>query len=168
MEWLPEQPVFFVATAPLGKNGRINLSPKGLAGSFAVLDSTTVAYLDLTGSGVETIAHLKENGRIVLMFCAFSGRPNIVRLYGEGQVLLPQSGKFTELRGRFFERDGARAIILISVDRVSESCGWGVPEMSYEGDREVLDLFSANKGPDGLADYRQAKNSISIDGLPGL
>ena len=165
--WLVSQPMFFVGTAPLAGDGHVNLSPKGLAGSFAVLDERTVAYLDLTGSGVETIAHLRENGRIVLMFCAFSGRPRIIRLHGRGRVVVVDDDDFADLVARFPEHLGTRAVIVVDVSRVSDSCGFGVPTMTYEADRPVLPLDHAKRGADGLARYRREKNAVSIDGLPG-
>lgn len=165
--WLMAQPVFFVATAPLAEDGHVNCSPKGLAGTFTVVDETTVAYLDLTGSGVETIAHLHENGRIVLMFCAFEHRPRIVRLHGRGRVVLPGDAEFDALAARFSSHLGTRSVIVVSVTRVSESCGYGVPTMTYKQDRTVLDLDAAKRGVTGLADYRREHNAESIDGLPG-
>jgi len=166
--WMTAQPLFFVATAPRADEQHVNISPKGLAGSFAVVDDHTVAYLDLTGSGIETIAHVRENGRIVLMFCAFDGRPRIIRLHGRGRVVLPADAEFAALIGRFTEHPGVRSIIAVDVERVSDSCGYGVPTMSYDSDREVLDLSNAKRGDDGLADYRARKNATSIDGLPAL
>jgi hypothetical protein len=166
--WLTAQPMFIVGTAPLGGDGLINVSPKGMAGTFAVLDEHTVAYLDVTGSGVETIAHLQQNGRIVLMFTAFDGRPNIVRLHGTGEVVLPGDPRFADLIPRFTVHPGVRSVIVVAVHRVSDSCGYAVPRMTYVQDRDVLDLWNANKGEDGLADYRRKKNSASLDGLPGL
>jgi hypothetical protein len=163
--FLEAQPVFFVATAPA--DGRINLSPKGLD-TFAVLDSRTVAYLDLTGSGVETISHLRENGRITLMFCAFAGKPNIVRLYGRGEVLPVDGPEGEILADRFPGIAGARSVIRVAVDRVSTSCGYGVPLMEYEGPRARLTEWAESKGPEGLVAYRAEKNAASIDGLPGL
>jgi len=160
--------MFVVATAPLADDGLINVSPKGMMGTFAVLDQHTVAYLDVTGSGIETIAHLRQNGRIVLMFTAFDGRPNIVRLHGSGEVVLPDDPRFGALRPRFSNHPGVRSIIVVTVSRVSDSCGYGVPRLAYTGDRNVLDLANAKKGEDGLADYRNRKNSLSVDGLPGL
>jgi hypothetical protein len=144
------------------------VSPKGLAGTFTVIDGSTVAYLDLTGSGAETIAHLRENGRIVLMFCAFEGRPSIIRLHGRGRVVLPGDAEFDTLICRFSEHVGVRSIIVVDVDRTSDSCGYGVPTLTYTADRDVLDLSHAKKGADGLVDYRAAKNATSIDGLPAL
>jgi hypothetical protein len=165
--WLTAQPVFFVGTAPLSADGHVNLSPKGLAGSFAVLDEHTVAYLDLTGSGIETIAHLRENGRIVLMFCAFERRPQIIRLHGRGRVVVPGDDGFADLVARFPEHLGTRSVIVVDVTRVSDSCGYGVPTMTYEADRTVLDLDHAKRGAEGLARYRDDRNARSIDGLPG-
>jgi hypothetical protein len=166
--WLEAQPVFFVATAPRADDQLINLSPKGLSGSFSVIDDHTVAYLDLTGSGIETVAHLRENGRIVIMFCAFDGRPNIVRLHGRGRVVLPGETEFDALIPRFKEHLGVRSVIVVDVRRTSESCGYGVPTMTYEADRPVLDLDHAKRGSEGLAAYRVEMNSTSLDGLPGL
>ncbi len=166
--WLQAQSVFVVATAPLSGDGLINASPKGGSGTFVVLDGTTVAYLDRTGSGVETIAHLRENGRIVLMFMAFDGRPNIVRLHGTGRAMLPGESDFAALIGRFPAHPGVRAIIVIDVGRISDSCGYAGPRMDYVEDRDVLDLWTENKGPDGLTAYRAEKNAVSLDGLPGL
>lgn len=167
-DWLTAQPMFVVGTAPLDGDGLINVSPKGLAGTFAVLDEHSVAYLDLTGSGVETIAHLRQNGRIVLMFTAFDGKPNIVRLHGRGEVTLPGDELFEQLLPLFSVHPGVRSIIVVTVQRVSDSCGYAVPEMTYQADRRALDAGNAKKGDAGLAVYRQQKNSISLDGLPGL
>jgi hypothetical protein len=166
--WLAAQPVFFVATAPRSDDQLINCSPKGLAGTFTVIDERTVAYLDLTGSGVETIAHLRENGRIVLMFCAFEGRPRIIRLHGRGRIVLPDEGAFADLLGRFSAHPGVRSVIVVDVQRVSDSCGYGVPTMAHVEDREVLDLSAVKKGDVELAAYRRERNATSIDGLPGL
>ncbi|SDO18246.1 Pyridoxamine 5'-phosphate oxidase [Nakamurella panacisegetis] len=166
--WLTAQPMFVVATAPLAADGLINVSPKGMAGTFAVVDDHTVAYLDLTGSGVETIAHLRQNGRIVLMFTAFDGRPTIVRLHGTGRVVWPDDEGFASLLPLFSEHPGVRSIIVVDVQRVSDSCGYAVPRMTYVQDRDVLDLSNAKKGEEKLAEYRRSKNSRSLDGLPGL
>ena len=165
-EFIAAQRVFFVATAPTD-GGHVNVSPKGLD-TFAVLDPNTVAYLDLTGSGVETVAHLRENGRITIMFCAFDGKPNILRLYGRGQVLPIGEPSADALLPRFGEYPGARSVICVQVDRVSTSCGYGVPLLSYEGERDQLLQFAERRGPDGLVEYRDEKNAVSIDGLPGL
>jgi len=166
--WICGQPVFFVATAPLSAEGHVNLSPKGLDGTWAVLGPRQVAYLDLTGSGVETIAHLRENGRIVLMFCAFTGPPRIVRLHGRGQALLPDDPRFAELAPRFPDLMSTRSIILVDVERIADSCGYGVPEMTYEHDRDQLHKWAKGKGPEGLVEYRATINATSVDGLPGL
>jgi len=167
-EWLVSQPVFFVASAPLAADGLVNCSPKGLVGSFAVLDPGSVAYLDLTGSGIETVAHLRENGRVVLMFCAFDGRPRIVRLHGVGRAVLPDDDGFADLLARFPEHPGVRSVIVVDVRRISDSCGYAVPRMDYVADRDVLDLAATKKGPEGLATYRAERNARSLDGLPGL
>lgn len=166
-QWLEEQPVFFVATAPRADDQHVNLSPKGLAGTFRVIDDHTVAYLDLTGSGVETIAHLRENGRITLMFCAFEGRPRIIRLHGRGRVCLPGAPGTEALIARFSGHPGVRSVIVVDVTRVSDSCGYGVPAMTYAADRDILDLGAAKKGEDAMAAYRRDRNAASIDGLPG-
>lgn len=162
------QHVFFVATAPSGGDGHVNLSPKGLDGTFAVLDAHTVAYLDLTGSGVETIAHLRENGRIVVMFCAFEGPPRIVRLHGRGEAVLAGDPRFPELAGRFPARPGVRSVIVVGVERIADSCGYGVPRMRFEAERDELDRWAERKGADGIARYQATRNAQSIDGLPGL
>jgi len=162
------QRMFFVATAPLAADGHLNCSPKGLD-TFAIVDSRTVAYLDLTGSGVETIAHLRENGRIVLMFSALSGPPKIVRLHGRGHVVEPGDPRFPALRARFPEHlDAVRSVIVVDVERVSDSCGYGVPQYEYVGDRRQLGEWARRKGPEGVARYRAEKNHTSIDGLPGV
>jgi hypothetical protein len=166
--FLVRQPVFFTGTAPLGGDGHVSVSPKGLAGTFAVLGPSTVAYLDLTGSGVETIAHLRENGRITLMFCAFDGPPRIVRLMGRGEVVLASDPRFEELSAVFPTLDGARSVIVVELDRIADSCGYGVPEMTLVGDRTRLLEWAGRKGVDGIAAYQREKNARSIDGLPGL
>jgi hypothetical protein len=166
-EFIAAQKMFFVATAPLGAEGHLNLSPKGLP-TFAQLGPKQVAYLDLTGSGAETIAHLRENGRIVLMFCAFEGPPNIVRLHGHGRVVTPASREFPELAAQFAVREGIRSVILIDVQRVSTSCGYAVPRLRFESDRDQLDKWASKKGAAALASYRRDKNRLSIDGLPAL
>jgi hypothetical protein len=165
-EFLEAQPVFFVATAPLAGDGHVNLSPKGLD-TFRVLDAHTVAYLDLTGSGAETIAHLQENARITLMFCAFSGRPNIVRLHGRGTVIRADADEARSLLDCFPAIPGARSVIRVEVSRVSTSCGYAVPVMEVVGPRPDLVDWASKRGDDGLADYRASKNATSIDGLPG-
>jgi len=145
----------------------VNLSPKGLD-TFRILSSSTVAYLDFNGSGVETIAHLKENGRIVLMFCAFQGPPNIFRLYGAGHTVEPHEMEFGVLADNFPPNDSVRSIIVVDVNRVTDSCGYGVPFFKYEGERPQLHAWARKQGPEGLQAYRQRKNKHSIDGLEGI
>lgn len=164
--FIVEQPLFFVASAPDGPGGHVNLSPKGLD-SFRVLDEHTVAYLDLTGSGVETIAHLRQNGRLTIMFCAFSGPPRILRLYGRGQVHLADSDRFAELAPHFADLPGARSIITCDLQRIQSSCGYAVPLMEMSEQRSTLVDWAERRGADGLADYWVEKNESSIDGLPG-
>ena len=166
--FIERQHVFFVATAPLAAGGHVNVSPKGLDGTFAVLDERTVAYLDLTGSGAETVAHLRENGRITLMFCAFEGPPNIVRLHGRGRHVHPTDPEFASYRGRFADHLGIRGIVVVDVERVSDSCGYAVPLMTHAGDRDLLTRWADNRGEEGLTAYREKKNAVSIDGLPAL
>jgi hypothetical protein len=166
-DWWMAQPMFFVATAPLGTDGHVNLSPKG-HDTLRVLDPNRVAYLDLTGSGVETIAHLRENGRITLMACAFEGAPRISRLYGRGVVHEFGTPGFDELAARFPDLPGRRSIIDVAVDRVTTSCGYAVPLMAFEGERDRLVKWATTKGDDGIASYWRSKNAESVDGLPGL
>lgn len=166
-KFIRAQTMFFVASAPLDADGHINLSPKGLD-TFRILGPTTVAYLDLTGSGVETIAHVRENGRVVIMFCAFNGPGNILRLHGRGRAIQPADAEFAGLQAHFPVLAGTRAIIVIEISRVSESCGWGVPLLAYRGERPQLHAWVQQKGPEGLKTYRQEKNRVSIDGLPGV
>lgn len=167
-QWLEVQPLFVVATAPESTDGLVNCSPKGGVGSFVVLTPTQVAYLDLTGSGVETIAHLRENSRITVMFMAFDGPPKIVRLYGHGRALLAGTESFGELIGRFPDHPGVRSIVVVDLTRIADSCGYAVPLMDYRSDREVLDRVAEKKGPEGLRAYRIEKNARSVDGLPGI
>lgn len=166
-EWVGKQALFFVGTAPLAGDGHVNVSPKGLD-TLRILGPRRMAYLDLTGSGAETIAHLRENGRIVLMFCAFAGPPKIVRFHGKGTVVTPASAPWPALRARFPEHLGARAIIDVEVTRVSDSCGYGVPTFSNTEPRVALQRWTENKGPEGLRTYRRQHNARSIDGLPAL
>lgn len=168
--WLKAQPVFFVSTAPLSSEGSINCSPKGNRDEFAVLGPRTVAYLDQTGSGVETIAHLRENGRIVLMFCAFEGPPRIVRLHGTGRAVPKDSSDFAELTEGFpgSRGVGVRSVIVVDVTRISDSCGYGVPLMSFDDHRPTMDQWSERKGVDGIREYWTEKNQSSIDNLEGL
>ncbi len=162
--WLHIQHVFFVATAPLAREGHVNCSPKG-GDCFRVLGPNEVAYVDYTGSGAETAAHVQENGRIALMFCAFTGRPEIVRLHGQADVLTPACADFTALLAHFPANPGTRAVVRVHVSRVSTSCGFSVPLMDFRQDRDVLDKWAAAQGADGLCEYRAKKNTRSIDGL---
>ena len=165
-EWIGQQHVFFVATAPAA-GGHVNLSPKG-HDCLRVLDPTTVAYLDLTGSGAETIAHTRENGRITVMLCAFEGPPLILRLYGEGSAQPIGSPRYEELRSRFPDLPGARSIVTVAIDRVQTSCGYSIPFMEYWDERPTLQQWATRKGDDGLREYWADKNAESIDGLPAL
>jgi hypothetical protein len=162
--FIEAQPLFFVASAPLAGDGHVNLSPKGLD-SFRVLSSHEVAYLDLTGSGNETAAHLVENGRITFLFCAFSGPPRILRLYGEGRVILPGDAEWAEMRDLFPELPGVRQVVSARITRVQTSCGYAVPRMDLVSQRDTLTRWAEAKG-DALPAYRVEKNSRSIDGLP--
>jgi hypothetical protein len=175
--WIERQAMFFVATAPLSADGLVNVSPKGPIGSLRVLDDRTVAYLDVSGSGSETIAHLRENGRIVVMLCAFEGPPRIMRLHGRGQVVFPDDPRFYELMERCAFEDlsipqARRAVIVVDVERISDSCGYGVPLMTFDGMRDHHTLSSAKKlrvmGPEGYAEHRRTKNRESLDGLPAV
>lgn len=165
-EWIDRQPMFFVATAP-GSSGHVNVSPKGLDDTFAIVDGRTVAYLDLGGSGAETIAHLRDNGRITLMFCAFSGPARIVRLYGSGRTVYPADAEWDELRTRFGDYR-ARNIIVIRLDRIADSCGFGVPSMQLVSQRDRLLKWIDGRTDDDLAAYRAEHNTVSIDGLPAI
>jgi len=176
-EWIGRQPLFFVATAPLDPEGHVNVSPKGPIGSFAVIGPRQVAYLDVNGSGVETVAHLRENGRVCVMFCAFEGPPRIVRLHGRGEALLAGDPRFAGLLERAGFEDASipearRSMILIEVTRVSDSCGYGVPLMSFEGHRPHHALSSAKKvrtmGLEGYEDFQRERGRRSLDGLPAL
>ncbi len=163
--FIHNQPLFFVASAPLTADGHVNLSPKGLD-CLRVLSPTQVAYLDMTGSGNETAAHLAENGRMTLMFCAFQGRPLILRLYGQGRVVLPGDAAWDVLVQRFPSLPGIRQIIIADIDRVQTSCGFGVPLMEPVGQRDTLLRFADAKGEAGMREYRALYNAQSIDGLP--
>jgi hypothetical protein len=162
--FIDAQRVFFVATAPLEAAGHVNLSPKGMD-TLRVLSPTRVAYLDLTGSGNETAAHLAQNGRVTLMFCAFEGMPKILRLYGRGRAVTPGSREWSELSAHFPALPGARQVIVADVTRVQTSCGFGVPLMQFDGQRDVLVRWAEGKGDHGLRKYREEKNRVSIDGL---
>lgn len=164
-EFIEAQPLYFVATAPLGREGHVNLSPKGLD-TFQVLSAVRVAYLDLTGSGNETAAHLLENGRITFMFCSFSGPPRILRLYGRGRAVQPDDHDWSALRNRFGDFPGVRQIIVADIDRVQSSCGFGVPVMEAPRQRDTLLRWAEAKGVDGVEGYQRSRNVVSIDGLP--
>ena len=163
--FIEAQQMFFVASAPLAAEGHVNVSPKGLD-SLRVLGPRRVAYLDLTGSGNETAAHLRENGRLTLLFCAFADPPRILRLYGTGAAALPGSAAWAELRPLFPDHPGARQLIVADITRVQTSCGFGVPLYEYAGERETLRRFAETKGEARLAAYRPEKNARCIDGLP--
>jgi hypothetical protein len=175
--WIARRELFFVGSAPLDAGGHVNVSPKGPIGSLRVLGPTTVAYLDVYGSGAETIAHLRENGRIVVMLCAFDGPPRIVRLHGRGEVLRPGDEGYDELlaRAAFDEPsipEAHRAIVRVEVTRIADSCGYGVPLMAYEGTRPHHPLSARKRmrtgGPEAIADYIAARNARSIDGLAAV
>ena len=166
-EFIALQKVYFVATAPDNPEGHLNVSPKGLD-TFRILGPNSVAYLDLTGSGIETVAHLRENGRITIMFSAFEGRPLIVRLYGRGRVVEPGDPDWNGLIDGFPEYPGARSVVVVDVEKVADSCGYAVPHYEYKGDRTQLLDWAARKGPEGLEQYLAQKNRTSIDGLEGL
>lgn len=160
-------PVYFVATAPLAAQGHVNCSPKG-RDSLRVLGPRTLAWLDLPGSGAETIAHLRENGRIVVMICAFAGPPRICRFHGRGEVLTPAHPEFADLLGHFAPQPAVRSIIRVQVTRIADSCGYGVPEMAVTGRRYETENFVAKMPADGLRKYVRDNNAVSIDGLPAL
>lgn len=164
-DFIERQHIFFVATAPLSAEGRINLSPKGLD-CFRVLDEHTVGYMDLVSSGNETSAHTLENGRITFMFCSFEGAPNILRLYGKGRAILPGSDDWARYAGHFNIYPSTRQIILADIDLVQTSCGFGVPLFDYAGERDLHFEWAERKGAEGLKEYVQANNLKSLDGLP--
>jgi hypothetical protein len=167
--WIGRQRMFFVGTAPSGADGHVNVSPKGPIESLRILDPHTVAYLDVIGSGAETIAHLRDNGRIVIMLCAFEGPPRIVRLHGRGEVLASDAVEFP---GVEMPPGTERAVIRVAVERIADSCGYGVPLMSYEGERPHQHAWAQKKlrtgGAEAFADYQRAKNAESLDGLPAV
>jgi hypothetical protein len=176
-EWIARQALFFVGSAPLAGDGHVNVSPKGPIGSLRVLDDHTVAYLDIVGSGAETIAHLRENGRIVVMLCAFDGPPRILRLHGTGRVHRPDDPEFAALLERCgFEEpslpEARRAIIVVDVARVADSCGYGVPLMDYAGERPHSRKSAEKRvrvhGPDAYRTYEAEHNARSVDGLPAV
>jgi Pyridoxamine 5'-phosphate oxidase len=176
-DWIARQAMFFVGTAPLSADGHVNVSPKGPIGSFGVLDDHTVAYLDVNGSGIETIGHLRENGRIVIMFCAFAGPPRILRLHGDGEVIFANDERFDALQAQLgLENlsipEAQRALILVHVTRIADSCGYGVPLMSFEGMRPHHAASSAKKvrvtGADGYPAFQRERGATTIDGLPAF
>ena len=166
--FIRQSPVFFVATAPLSAEGHINCSPRPVDSRFLINSETEVGWLDLVGSGIETVAHLKENGRIVLMFCSFSEQPQILRIHGKGEVFEPGHTRFEETMSRFSNHLGVRAVIIIKVERVSTSCGYGVPMMNFVSHRSTIDEWLDLKGTNGLAVYKRQHNKNSIDSLTGL
>jgi hypothetical protein len=166
-QFIEKQQMFFVATAPLASDGLVNVSPKGLD-SFRILDGNTVAYVDLVGSGIETVAHLKENGRIVIMFCAFDGAPNIVRLYGHGEAISRDHADFQSLAVQFPAFLGLRTIVRVTCHRIADSCGFGVPLFDFVGQRAQLEQWAEKKGVASVNEYVAKMNATSLDGLPGL
>ena len=166
-QFIEAQQMFFVASAPLDASGHVNVSPKGLD-TLRVLGPKVVAYLDLTGSGIETVAHLKENGRMVLMFCAFQGAPKILRLHGKGRVVEPGDTEFSDLRGQFPDHDGVRSIIVVELTDIGDSCGYSVPLFRYEGQREQHGAWARKLRPEGIRTYQQKSNRRSLDGLSGI
>ncbi len=166
--WIERQHMFFVATAPLASTGLINCSPKGLD-TLRVLDPHTLIYLEYTGSGAETIAHIRENGRLLIMLCAFEGPPRIYRFYGRGEVIPTDDPQFHPLTTHFNQDlTGVRSIVRLYVERIADSCGFGVPEYTYRGQRTALTKYANERGDAGMAEYRMNKNLASTDGLPAL
>jgi Pyridoxamine 5'-phosphate oxidase len=162
-EFIEQQKLFFTATAPI--EGRINLSPKGID-SFRCLDFDKVAYLDLTGSGNETAAHLYQNGRMTIMFCSFTDKPLILRIYGRGEVISSDSAQWDSLIDKFVDLPGKRQLILVHVESVQTSCGYGVPIYELQSERSTLTDWAVKKGADGISAYQLQNNLTSIDGLP--
>jgi predicted pyridoxine 5'-phosphate oxidase superfamily flavin-nucleotide-binding protein len=165
--FIGRQKMFFVATAPLSADGSVNLSPKGYD-TFAIIDPTTVAWLDLGGSGIETMAHLRENGRITLMFCAFEGRPNILRLYGRGEAIAFDQPGYAALKALFPRYAKARSIVRVRLTRIADSCGWGVPLYDFTGERDQLARHIDHIASEEWSRSRYERNATSIDGLPGM
>jgi hypothetical protein len=165
--FIRRQHVFFVGTAPSSPEGHLNISPKGLD-TFRILGPKTAAYLDLVGSGIETVAHLRENGRMTVMFCAFEGSPLILRLYGRGRAVEPGDPEWDELIDGFPRQPGTRSVVVLEVDRIADSCGFGVPRYEYREERDQLTNYAQRKGRTGLERYKAEKNRRSIDGLDGL
>jgi len=167
IKFIEAQKMFFVATAPLSADGHVNMSPKGYD-AFKILGPNEVAYLDLGGSGIETQAHIQENGRITIMFCAYEGPANIVRLYGKGEAIDFDHPDYPDLLAMFPGYDKARAVIKIKLDRIQDSCGWGVPFYEFKGERDQLQRYLDNKSEDEWHQSRREKNAESIDGLAGI
>lgn len=165
--WIAAQKIFFVGTAPLSADAHLNISPKG-GDSFRVLGPMEVVYQDYTGSGAETAAHVQENGRIIIMFCAFDGPPQIVRLHGRGTIITEIHARFTEFAKHFPSNPGTRAFVHVHVTRVSSSCGYSVPYFDFKSQRDVLDKWANKQGPAKVREYRAKKNQQSIDGLPAF
>ena len=165
--WIAEQPMFFVATAPLSAEGHVNVSPRG-HDTLSVLGPHRIGWIDYTGSGVETIGHLQENCRICVMFCAFTNRPRIVRIHGRGRVAYQGDSEFVDLVSRHPAHPSTRAAIIVDVTRISDACGFGVPVMALVGERDLLAAFADKRGPDGMAEYRAERNAVTIDGMPGI
>jgi hypothetical protein len=166
-EFIAEQKMFFVASAPLAPDGHVNVSPKGLD-CLRILGPTTVAYVDFTGSGIETVAHVRENGRLTLMFCAFQGPPRILRLRGRAEAVEPPDEHWDHYYRQLPQYDNTRSIIVLHVEMIADSCGYGIPLYEYVGERTQLAAWCERKGPEGIAEYQATKNRHSIDGLPGL
>jgi len=167
--FIRRQRIYFVATAPLSADGSVNLSPKGYEETFRILDRRRVAYLDIGGSGIETHAHVRENGRVTLMFCAFEGAANIVRLYGRGEAVSIGEPGFEAARALFPDYKGrARGVITVHIERIADSCGWGVPFFEFKGDRDQLRRWADNRPEAEWRERRYESNAQSIDGLPGL
>lgn len=174
-QFISAQPVFFVATAPSGADGHVNVSPKGYRDTFAILGPTTVAYLDLTGSGAETIAHLRQNGRITIMFCSFDRTPKILRLQGSGRVVrpgdadwLPLSCHFPAGAGYGDRPEACRAVIVAELDRIADACGYSVPIMELREERDLLTQWAGRKTAEEIDTYHAERNAVSIDGLPAV
>ncbi len=161
IEFISTQKVFFTATAPA--KGRINLSPKGMD-TFQCLDETTVAYMDLTGSGIETVSHLNENGRMTIMFCSFTQKPCILRLYGQGSVVRPDDSDWEKYSEQFPDSPGCRSIIVMNIESAQKSCGYAVPLMDFREERKTLSKWAENKGPERIREYWEENNTVSIDG----
>jgi len=166
-DWIRRQHVFFVSTAPSAADGLVNCSPKGLD-CLRVIGPREIAYVDTGGSGIETVAHIKENGRVTIMLCAFEGPPKIFRFYGHGHVLEPHDKGFEDMLAKFPEMPAARNIIRVDVDRIIDSCGFGVPLYEYKKQRDSLGNYFSKQSKEDILKYRQDRNSESLEGMPGL